>query len=101
MDKLSNLEGMPAPQLAAGGPHELLYVRFASALMFEGASAGDLANFTAGDLFDELMAEFPSITRQDVFLGLSIAWSLIKADMLANLRHTQQLQRRLNHRVAA
>jgi len=68
------------------------YVEFARLL--EGAAVGP-------SLLDELTERFAAITRGDVFLGVVLAFSTLKADLLAAEVENAALRRQLEHRRAA
>lgn len=64
--------------------------------------AGALLSGPAGfELFELLCAEFPTIGRRDVFLGVSTAIALIRADLLVAEMEARGLRLQLQHQEAA
>ena len=100
MKRPSELLLTRSAQLAVDDIYALPYIRFASALMFGNASPSELANFGSADLRRELIAEFPLISRGDAFTGIAIAWTLNKADRVADLIHARHLQHQLDQQAA-
>jgi hypothetical protein len=68
------------------------YIEFARTL--EGAETGQ-------GLYAMLLHRFPAIGRGDVFLGLTLALSALKADLLVAELENDALRRQLAMRVAA
>lgn len=52
-------------------------------------------------LYDELRATFPGISREDVFLGIAFAWSVLQADLLIAQLELREVERRTTLAVAA
>jgi hypothetical protein len=68
------------------------YIEFARVL--EGAETGQT-------LYAALLERFPAIGRGDVFLGLTLAFGALKADLLIVELENDALRRQLSRRAAA